>query len=296
MNPTTNSVTSSRTKGVRAAAAVLIVLAAYGLYHFHKHHTMQIQDAINPFWWVRHFEGRDLYDPATAMLFHGNPKLPEVAITIDDGPNPLYGPQILAILKQYDVPATFFVVGVRVKANPEIVREMVVDGDEVGNHTYDHQRLDALKPRQIRDELIYDDENIYKVAGINTTVMRPPGMQYDPKVLRQTKALGYVTVSWTVAAKDYLNQPPQFIADTVLDRTENGSIILLHQDTPDTVKALPDIITGLQQRGYKFVTITTMLEHLHMKGVPGPGPKYNHGKKLDLTMPGAKAYHIGTGA
>jgi peptidoglycan-N-acetylglucosamine deacetylase len=284
MTQTTNNSTNVKKKrSTTVTVSILVLLVGYAAWHFHKHHTMPIQDAVNPFWWIEHFEGRDLYDPATAMLFHGNPKLSEVAITIDDGPNPLYGPQILSILRQYQVPATFFVVGVRVKANPGLIREMIADGDEVGNHTYDHQRLDGLQPHEIVKELLFDETNIYRAANINTTVMRPPGMQYDPKVLGVTKRLGYVTVSWTVAAKDYLNQPPQFIADTVLDRTENGSIILLHQDTPDTVKALPDIITGLRARGYKFVTITTMLQHLNMPGVPGSGPKFRHGEKGVVT-------------
>jgi peptidoglycan-N-acetylglucosamine deacetylase len=279
MSSTTKAVGKPRTKIVAITITVIVLLAAYAAWHFHKHHTMPIQDAINPMWWISHFEGHDLYDPATGVLFHGNPKLAEVAITIDDGPNPLYGPQILSILRQYKVPATFFVVGVRVKANPVLIQEMVADGDEVGNHTYDHQRLDGLTPKEIQKELLFDEINIYKAAKINTSVMRPPGMQYDPKVLGVCKRLGYTTVSWTVAAKDYLNQPPAFIAQTVLDRTENGSIILLHQDTPDTVKALPDIIVGLRQKGYRFVTISTMLQHLNMPGVPGPGPKFNHGKK-----------------
>ncbi|HEX5324674.1 MAG TPA: hypothetical protein VFW40_12875, partial [Capsulimonadaceae bacterium] len=72
----------------------------------------------------------------------------------------------------------------------------------------------------------------------------------------------YVTVSWTDAAKDYLNQQPDWIAERVLDRAENGSIILLHQDTPDTAQALPAIITKLKAQGYQFVTINTMLAHL----------------------------------
>jgi peptidoglycan-N-acetylglucosamine deacetylase len=288
MNPSPNPHSATKARYFRVTFAVLLLLAIYGAWHFHKHHTMPIQDAVNPFWWVRHFEGRDLYDPATGMLFHGNPKLQEVAITIDDGPNPVFGPQILSILKQYQVPATFFVVGVRVRNSPELVQEMVADGDEVGNHTYDHQRLDGLSPHEIQKELLFDEINIYRAAKINTTVMRPPGMQYDPKVLAVTKKLGYVTVSWTVAAKDYLNQSPQFIADTVLDRTENGSIILLHQDTPDTVKALPDIITGLRSRGYRFVTITTMLQHLNMVGVPPRGPKFNHGVEAKSERPTSK--------
>jgi peptidoglycan/xylan/chitin deacetylase (PgdA/CDA1 family) len=196
------------------------------------------------------------------MLYHGNPKYHEVALTVDDGPNRIYGPQILGVLEQYHVPATFFVVGVRVKDSPGLIRRMVADGDEVGNHTYDHQRLNRLKPHQIANELRDDDINIFEAAGVHTTVMRPPGEDFNNTVLHVNKALGYVTVYWTDAAKDYLQQSPEWIADRIMDRVENGSIILLHQDTPDTAKALPVIIAKLRAQGYHFVTINTMLAQL----------------------------------
>jgi peptidoglycan/xylan/chitin deacetylase (PgdA/CDA1 family) len=181
----------------------------------------------------------------------------------------VYGPPTIAVLHKYNVPATFFVVGVRVKQNPELVREMVADGDEIGNHTFDHTRLAPLPPHEIAHELEDDDINIFRAAGVHTTVMRPPGVQYNTKVLRVCKALGYVTVSWNVAAKDYLPVSPDFITDHVLAKIDNGSIILLHQDTPFTVKALPRIITVLRARGYRFVTIDTLLAHLGVQPYAG---------------------------
>lgn len=242
--------------------AFILLLAAYCAWHFDRYRKIPIEHAINPVWWYRHIEGTDLYDPSIAMLYHGNPKYHEVALTIDDGPNRIYGPQILSVLEQYHVPATFFVVGVRVKDSPDLIRRMVADGDEVANHTYDHQRLNRLKPHQIANELRDDDVNIFNAAGVHTTVMRPPGEDFNNTVLHVNKALGYVTVYWTDAAKDYLNQSPNWIADRIMDRVENGSIILLHQDTPDTAQALPSIITKLKAQGYQFVTINTMLAHL----------------------------------
>ncbi|HEX5322883.1 MAG TPA: polysaccharide deacetylase family protein, partial [Capsulimonadaceae bacterium] len=177
-----------------ALACFLLLLAAAAAWHFDRYRKIPIEHAINPVWWYRHIEGTDLYDPSEAILYHGNPKYHEVALTIDDGPNRIYGPKILNVLEEYHVPATFFVVGLRVKDDPQLIRQMVADGDEVANHTYDHQRLNHLKPHQIANELRDDDVNIFKAAGIHTTVMRPPGVQYDDKVLHVCKALGYVTV------------------------------------------------------------------------------------------------------
>ena len=251
----------------------IVLVVIYLGWHFDKYRKIPIEHAINPIWWIRHNAGTDLYDPDTGMLYHGNPKLKEIALTIDDGPNPLYGPDIIATLHQYNCPATFFVVGLRARQYPNILREMVKDGDEIGNHTYDHQRLPALKPHEIADELRDDDADIFRATGIHTRLLRPPGMEYNQKVLTVSKALRYQTISYTDAAKDFLPQDPSFISNRIVDRCENGSIILLHQDTPDTVKALPAIITTLRGQGYTFVTIATMLKHMNVPPLDNKPPK-----------------------
>ncbi len=244
---------------------VLTTTLGLSAWRFNEQRKVPLEQIVSPEWWFRHLKGTDLYDAKEGMLFHGNPKLHEVAMTIDDGPNRLYGPAVVSVLHQYNVPATFFLVGVRVNDDPELVRQMVADGDEIANHTYDHQRLPKLRPDQIESELKDDDIDIYKAAHVHTTVMRPPGDEYNDKVLRVCRSLGYTTISWTDAAKDFLNQTPEFISERVLDRAENGSIILLHQDTPYTAQALPAIIQGLRKQGYRFVTINTMLAHLNVE-------------------------------
>jgi peptidoglycan/xylan/chitin deacetylase (PgdA/CDA1 family) len=240
----------------------LILILFASAWQINRQRTVPLERAFNPMWWSRHLQGTDLYDPETAVLYHGSPKYQEVALTIDDGPNPKYAPQILAVLRQYRVPATFFLVGTRVSQNETLTEALAQGGDEIGNHTYDHKRLDALKPHEIANEIRLDDAHIFKATGRHTDLVRPPGVQYNDKVLHIDKTLGYVTVSWSVAAKDYLKQTPDFIATHVLDRVDNGSIILLHQDTPYTAEALPVIISKLEKRHYRFVTITQMLEHM----------------------------------
>jgi peptidoglycan/xylan/chitin deacetylase (PgdA/CDA1 family) len=247
------------------ALPLLLLLAGGAAWRFNEHRTVPISQFVNPIWWYRYARGVDRYDPDQAILYHGNPSFREVAITIDDGPHPQFGMPILAALNKYHVLATFFVVGIKVKQDPQFLRQAVAQGDEIGNHTYDHQRLPALKPHEIANELRFDDMAIYKACGVHPTIMRPPGDEYDDKVSHVLKAMGYVDVCWTDAAKDYLNQTPQFIAERVLDRVEPGSIILLHQDYPGTAVALPVIIQGLQREGYKMVTVSTMLAHLNVQ-------------------------------
>lgn len=249
---------------------VLLALSALGAWRANLTRKVPLERALNPGYWLRHWQGRDRYDARTALLEHGNPARREVALTIDDGPDPVLGPQIADLLHRRHIAATFFVVGTRAGQHPEVIRLLARDGFEIGNHTYDHQRLPALKPHEIANELRLGDRKVFAITGRHTTLMRPPGVQYDDKVLEVAKALGYVTVSWTCGARDYDVQPPQWIAQRVLERTEPGSIILLHQDNPSTPAALSAIIDGLQAQGYQFVTVSQMLDHLNAQRPKAP--------------------------
>lgn len=243
----------------------LILLTAIAAFVLNPYRQLPIHEALDPRYWILVIRGLDKYDWHNGLLQHGDYRVPEVALTIDDGPDPRYEPQIVNILKQNNVPATFFVVGIRVKQHPELLKLLQQNGFEIGNHTYDHQRLDALKPHEIANELLLCDKHIFEVTGQHPTLMRPPGVQYNDKVLSVAKSLGYVTVSWTVGAKDYEKVSAAYITQRVLDRTGNGSLILLHQDNPETAIALPGIILALKGRGYRFVTVSQMLQRLHAR-------------------------------
>lgn len=251
------------------AAFSVLAIALTG-WALNPHRKTPLRKVFNPVEWVRHWQGRDKYDTENALLQEGDDSVPEVALTFDDGPDPLYGPQVAAILKAKHVPATFFLVGMRVKQYPQVARLLAADGFELANHTYNHQSLPALKPHEIANELRLCDQDIFAATGQHTHLMRPPGVQYNDKMLGVTRALGYVVVSWTVGAKDYDKETSaDFIKERVLDRTAPGAIILLHQDTPATVAALPAIIDGLRAQGYRFVTVSQMLTRLHAK-LPAP--------------------------
>ena len=247
-------------------AAIFVLSAALAAWALDPYRKVPLRKVFNPMEWVLHWEGRDKYDPQNALLQEGDDSVPQVALTFDDGPDPVYGPQVAAILKAKGVAATFFLVGMRVKQYPEVARLLAGDGFELGNHTYNHQDLPALKPHEIANELRLCDKDIFDATGRHTTLMRPPGVQYNDKMLHVTKALGYVTVSWTVGAKDYdKDTNADFIKERILDRTAPGAIILLHQDTAATVAALPAIIDGLRAQGCRFVTVSQMLARLHAR-------------------------------
>ncbi len=258
-------------KTLFASGLVFFFGIALLLWALNPQRKTPLRKVFSPVEWVRHWKGIDHYDPGQALLQEGDPSFREVALTFDDGPDPRYGPAVAAILKQKHVPATFFLVGLRVQEHPEVARLLARDGFELANHTYNHQSLPALKPHEIANELRLCDADIARATGRHTALMRPPGVQYNDKVLNVAKALGYVTVSWTVGAKDYdKNTTADFIKERVLDRAAPGAIILLHQDTPATVAALPAIIDGLRAQGYQFVTVSQMLNRLGARHAAPP--------------------------
>lgn len=246
---------------------VILAAAGFGLNEV-RIKVGGVRNMFSRAYWLSRINHTNLYAPNARMLKHGNPDLHEIAITIDDGPHPLSCGTILDILKREGVHATFFPVGVRVKQRPDLVKRMVAEGNEVGNHTQDHLRLTTLRPDQMRKELDFAEENFYRATGRKLYLVRPPGMNFDDEVLKVVKAKGYVMVNWTSAAKDFIGGfghekavPPDVITQRVLNEADDGGIILIH-DAPDTAQALPSIIDKLKARGFRFVTISEMLAHL----------------------------------
>lgn len=210
----------------------------------------------------------DLYQPDGSILKKGNDSLQEIAITFDDGPYPESMNQILDALREQGVKASFFLVGKHVRQYPDLVRRIVQEGHEVGNHSYSHPRLTEL-PFDLAQKEIKDCENaIVDACGVKPKLFRPPGMKFNKQILDELQTMGYVTISWTNACKDFEiedngldNVTPEVLADRLLTRMGNGAILLLH-NTQETANALPLILVKLRAMGYKFVRVSEMLEHL----------------------------------
>ena len=201
------------------------------------------------------------YELRDDILVHGNGSLKEVALTFDDGPRPENVRPILDFLGHEKIKATFFVVGEKVEEYPALVRRMLNEGHEVGNHSYSHPRLDGMTDEQIRAEIGKCARAVENATGAGMNLFRPPGMRYDETVIRTAQDLGYVTVHWNAAAQDYKAQDPASLAHKVLKRVQPGSVILLHSH-PDTIQALPRIISELKRKGYRFVRVSQMLGRL----------------------------------
>ncbi|WP_035795677.1 polysaccharide deacetylase family protein [Kitasatospora mediocidica] len=189
---------------------------------------------------------------------HGHRDTPRVALTFDDGPDPVHTRRVLEILERYGARATFFCVGLHVAALPEEVRRIAGAGHEVGNHTWSHPFLFDLTPGQLREQLDRTTEAVAQVTGQAPTRFRPPYGSLNPEVLTTLERHPSTLTLWDVDSRDWSRPGPERIAATVLDAAGPGSVVLLHEGAGDrgqTVQALPSIIEGLLERGLELVTV-----------------------------------------
>jgi peptidoglycan/xylan/chitin deacetylase (PgdA/CDA1 family) len=188
-----------------------------------------------------------------------------VALTYDDGPHPVFTPEILKVLAKHHVKATFFMIGERMESYPAVVKQVVAGGNEIGNHTYTHPHNIELdtNPQVIR-ELDRCEEVIERMTGKRTKLFRPPLGLRDGAVLQIAGEEDYRTILWTVSADHHDAPTPRDMAQRVLRHIRPGAIILAHDGTYPMrwkdVAATSLIIEELEKRGYRFVTVSEMLD------------------------------------
>jgi peptidoglycan/xylan/chitin deacetylase (PgdA/CDA1 family) len=184
----------------------------------------------------------------------------EIALTFDDGPYPFYTPLLLHELERSHAVATFFLVGRSCQEFPELVREIVEDGNEIGNHTFNHYKLTKLSAAEIAHQIAADSELLEPFVGHPITLFRPPHGRYDHRVVALASEMGYDTIFWSDSPEDTKNVLPSVIIGRVLRQATPGGIVLLHNGQYKTVEALPLIIDRLRAEGYTFVTVSTLLK------------------------------------
>lgn len=187
-----------------------------------------------------------------------------IALTFDDGPNPVYTPQILDLLNQYGAKGTFFVIGKRVQMYPAIAIREVNEGHEIANHTFDHHYLKNYPPERLVEEIRQTQEVIFDITEQMPHVFRPPGGFYNDALLHSIKEdkLTVVMWSWYQDTQDWKKPGVDKIVRQVLGNVHNGDIVLFHDlqgDCTQTVEALKRILPELTQRGYRFVTVSDLI-------------------------------------
>ena len=192
-----------------------------------------------------------------------------VALTYDDGPNPPYTDRLLDVLAKHDVKATFFLIGNRIEKHPETVNRIIVEGHQIGNHSYSHPLLGFLPPAYVQREIERTDTLLQRCHPDG--VFKEDEIEFRAPVLTRFLPVAWVLakgnrahISCNVWSWDWTTQNPDKITKTVLTKTKPGSIIVLHDGKAEnkdanrsgTVEATDQIITALKRDGYQFVRLS----------------------------------------
>jgi peptidoglycan/xylan/chitin deacetylase (PgdA/CDA1 family) len=184
---------------------------------------------------------------------NGGPKV--VALTIDDGPSPIYTPQILQVLERYHVTALFSMVGQQVASYPQIAREVTDAGHVIANHTWSHPDMAALHAAAMRDEVTRASSQIQAATGQQPTMFRAPFGAWSHALLDYLAAQGLTPLGWSVDPRDWARPGVNSIVANILRTTRTGSIILEHDgggNRAQTVAALKIVLPRLLDAGFQF--------------------------------------------
>jgi peptidoglycan/xylan/chitin deacetylase (PgdA/CDA1 family) len=207
--------------------------------------------------------------PATYSSAHVDG--PYIAMTFDDGPSPQTTPRLLDILKQRNIKVTFFMIGQNAERNPDLVRRILAEGHEIGNHSWTHPQLSKLSDERVTQEITKTQETIKNESGFTPTLLRPP---YGAITARQRawieNQFGLNIILWSVDPFDWKRPGPSVITQRILSGARPGAIILSHDIHKQTVDAMPATLDALLAKGYKFVTVSQLLAMNKPKQSPSP--------------------------
>jgi len=233
---------------------------------------------------------------------YGGTQRKEVAITFDDGPDPDWTPKILDLLKKHGVKATFFQIGAEVEKYPNVATRVFNEGHEIGNHTFTHPDISTISKRYFEVELNLTETLFESKYGVKPVLMRPPyAIDEAPDTADQVRPLevaqdlGYISVGEKIDPNDWRDnprRPAKEIADDVLanlppcapGNLRCGNIILLHDgggDRSQTVIALDQILTGLQERGYQVVPVSNLMGKTRADVMPPLSSKEQWAARVD---------------
>ena len=190
----------------------------------------------------------------------------KVVFTFDDGPSKEYTPEILKVLVEKGVRATFFIVGIQAEKHPEIVKKIVDEGHEVGNHTYGHITVPNSPAPRLAAQIMRTNLVILQYSGSYPLYLRPPRGLYDMRMRRIAKLLGQELVLWSISSQDWHPRAtPTSVTRRVIEKTSGGDIILFHDSGSllgggsasrrSTVEAMGPIIDGLRAKGLEIVSL-----------------------------------------
>lgn len=196
-----------------------------------------------------------------------------VALTFDDGPGKNTTPRLLDELKKRNIPATFFVVGKNAERYPELLKRMVAEGHVIGNHSYSHKNLVKADAATLTEQITKCAQIIQKAVGFAPTLLRPPGGNFDARLLAYAKDNGLSLVNWSVDTRDWEHRDKDAILTAAFREgnygIRDGAIVLMHDVYESTVEAAVAMMDRLTQEGYIMVTVPELLRARSGGAQPG---------------------------
>lgn len=202
-----------------------------------------------------------------SCLWTGDHTIPEIALTFDDGPHPQYTPELIKVLEEYQIKATFFWLGVAVEQYPEIAQLVREKGHGIGIHGYQHISFPFLTESQLKQDLEKTQKIITEICQLPLETVRdvrPPNGIITPPIVDLLNTWNYRTVMWSVVPEDWVRPGVEIVTNRVLQQTKNGSIIVLHEGEAggqDVAACVRQILPPLLQKNYQFVLIDRLWRH-----------------------------------
>lgn len=221
-----------------------------------------------------------LWSKRPHTILRVNTKQRVLAMTFDDGPDPKWTPAILEVLARHEVKATFFMVGEKVQAHPQVARAVLNAGHSIGNHTFSHPSLRNCSAAEVVRELRRCAGTFASVLGVKSSLMRPPYGRQSFGSFWLASLMGYRPVEWSISAEDFQAEAAEVLSRRVLEQAHPGAIVLMHDswmpdlgkprpaadlltelaDRTATIDALDVVLRSLEGRGYEFLTVPELLE------------------------------------
>ena len=187
----------------------------------------------------------------------------KIALTFDDGPHPRITREILSILDEYGIKATFFVIGQNVVNYPETMELLIQSGCEIGNHTYHHSNFRNMSTREMQEEFEKCRQMLVENFSVEPRLIRPPEGVCSEEFLGVSDRMDYDVILWSIDTKDWAHTSASDITRNILSKADGGDIILMHDyvsGRSGTCDALRVIIPELMSRGFEFVTVGELIK------------------------------------
>jgi len=206
------------------------------------------------FFYFNSQQARSVAADVTEPYYQGSAKgAVSLIINVDWGEE--YLPAMLELMQERGVKANFFLTGRWTEKNPALAAEIMLAGHEIGNHGYSHKSPNNSSLEENMDEISKTEQAIYNNTLVNTTLYGPPAGERDEQVLRAAALLGYTVVLWSLDTIDWQKPSAEVICQRILPRLHDGAIILAHPTAP-TLEALPTLLDGIAEQGYKIIVVS----------------------------------------